>query len=71
VIKDRAAVLARVTQLLEDGTVTTITGQRLKIAVQSILLHGDTPGAVDLARTVRGAIESAGGRIVPVSQLIK
>jgi len=64
-------VLARVTQLLEDGTVTTITGQRLKIAAQSILIHGDTPGAVELARTVRGAIESAGGRIVPVSQLIK
>jgi len=71
VIKDRVAVLARVTQLLEDGTVTTITGQRLKIAAQSILLHGDTPGAVELARTVRGAIESAGGRIVPVSRLIK
>ncbi len=71
VIKDRIAVLARVTQLLEDGTVTTITGERLKIAAQSILLHGDTPGAVELARTVRGAIESAGGRIVPVSRLIK
>jgi UPF0271 protein len=69
VIKDRAAVLARVTELLEDGTVTTVTGKRLKIAVKSILLHGDTPGAVDLARTVRTAIESAGGRVVPLSLL--
>ena len=42
VIKDRVAVLERVTQLLEHGTVTTITGKRLKLAAQSILLHGDT-----------------------------
>ena len=38
--------------------------------VQSILLHGDTPGAVALARTVRRAIEGAGGRVVPVSRLL-
>jgi 5-oxoprolinase (ATP-hydrolysing) subunit A len=70
VIKDRVAVLERVTQLLERGTVTTITGKRLKLAAQSILLHGDTAGAVELARTVRGAIEAAGGHIVPVSKLV-
>jgi UPF0271 protein len=71
VIKDRALVLARVKALLEEGTITTITGKKLKIAVQSILLHGDTPGAVELARTVRGVIESTGGRVVPVSKLVR
>ena len=71
VIKDRAAVLARVKQLLEEGTITTVTGNKLKIAVQSILLHGDTPGAVELARTVRGVIEAEGGRLLPVSRLTR
>jgi UPF0271 protein len=71
VIKDRAAVLARVKELLEDGTITTVTGGKLKVAVQSILLHGDTPGAVELARTVRAGIEAAGGRVVPVSKLVR
>lgn len=70
VIKDRAAVLARVQQLLEDGTVTTIAGNTLRMNARSILLHGDTPGAVELARTVRGAIEATGGRVVPVSKLV-
>lgn len=70
VIKDRAAVLARVQQLLEDGTVTTIAGNPLRMNARSILLHGDTPGAVELARTVRSAIEAAGGRVVPVSKLV-
>ncbi|WP_107312175.1 LamB/YcsF family protein [Burkholderia metallica] len=70
VIKDRAAVLARVQQLLEDGSVTTIEGNTLKMNARSILLHGDTPGAVELARTVRSAIEATGGRVVPVSKLV-
>jgi UPF0271 protein len=34
---------------------------------RSILVHGDTPGAVALARAVRGAVE-AGGRVLPISQ---
>ncbi|MBN3830379.1 5-oxoprolinase subunit PxpA [Burkholderia sp. Ac-20344] len=71
VIKDRAAVLARVQQLLEEGTVTTIAGNPLRMNARSILLHGDTPGAVELARMVRSAIEAAGGRVVPVSNLVK
>jgi len=70
VIKDRDTVLARVRQLLTDGTVTTINGTVLHIEVQSILLHGDTPGAVDLARTVRQEIESSQGRVIGLSRLL-
>lgn len=67
VIHDRDTVLARVRQLLDDGTVTSYTGGRLPMQVHSILLHGDTPGAVELARAVREVVEAA-GRIVPISR---
>jgi len=67
VIHDRQAVLARVRQLLEEGTVTSYSGKKIPMHVQSILLHGDTPGAVELARAVRGLVESV-GRIVPISR---
>lgn len=70
VIKDEQRVLQRVRQLLHDGTVTTYGGSTLKVAARQILLHGDTPGAVALARTIRSEIEQAGGRIVPVSRLV-
>jgi UPF0271 protein len=70
VIKDRDAMLARVKRLLDDGVLTSITGKKLPIKVQSILLHGDTPGAVDAARAIRREIESGNGRIVPVSRLV-
>ena len=67
VIYERDAVLARVRQLLEDGTVTSVTGRKIPMRVHSILLHGDTPGAVELARAVRGMVEQA-GRVVPISR---
>ena len=70
VIKDPDAVLQRVKRLLDDGVITSISGKKLPIRVQSILLHGDTPGAVDNARAIRGEIESGNGRIVPVSRLV-
>ncbi|MBI5278384.1 MAG: 5-oxoprolinase subunit PxpA [Burkholderiales bacterium] len=68
VIKDEQAVLKRVRQLLREGTVTTYSGATLGATARSILLHGDTPGAVQLARTIRAEIESTGGRIVPISR---
>ena len=67
VIHDSDTVLARVRQLLEDGTVTSYSGRRIPMKVHSILLHGDTPGAVTLARAVRAVVESA-GRVVPISK---
>jgi UPF0271 protein len=70
VIHDHDAVLQRVKRLLDDGVITSITGKKLPIKVQSILLHGDTPGAVDNARAIRKEIESGNGRVVPVSRLV-
>jgi len=68
VIKDEKRVLARVQQLLQTGTVTTYSGATLAMPVRSILVHGDTPGAVGLARLIRTSIEAVGGRIVPISK---
>ncbi|AGU53288.1 LamB/YcsF family protein [Variovorax paradoxus B4] len=67
VIHDQGAVLARVRQLLEEGTVTSYSGRKIPMRAHSILLHGDTPGAVELARAVRGVVEQA-GRVVPISK---
>ena len=70
VVHDKEVVLQRVLQVLADRTVTSINGKILPMQVQSILLHGDTPGAVALARTVRRAIEDSGGRVRPMSRWV-
>lgn len=68
VIHDEAAVLERVRRLLAEGSVLTHSGKTLAMQPRSILLHGDTPGAVALALTIRREIEAGGGRIVPISR---
>lgn len=68
VIKDPEACVARVTQLLRHGTVTTYSGKTLTIRPAAILLHSDTPGAATLAGAVRAAVESSGAQVVPLSR---
>ena len=68
VIHDEAEVLVRVRRLLADGTVVTCNGKSIPMRPRSILVHGDTPGALALARTLRSEIEAGGGRIVPISR---
>lgn len=70
VIHDAQEVMQRVLQVLQDRTVTSITGRLRPMRVQSILLHGDTQGAVALARMVRNAIETGGGRVIPLSRMV-
>lgn len=67
VIHDPGQVLARVRQLLEEGTVTSYGGSKIPMRVHSILVHGDTPGAVTLARGVREVVETH-GCVVPISR---
>jgi len=68
VIHEEAAVLERVRRLLAEGSIATHSGRTLAMRPRSILVHGDTPGAVTLARAVRREIEAGGGRIVPISR---
>jgi UPF0271 protein len=69
VIHDEVEALARVRRLMRQGVVETYDGGEIPMAAQSILLHGDTAGAVSLARAIRREIESGGGAIVPLSRL--
>jgi UPF0271 protein len=32
----------------------------MRVQIESVCVHGDTPGAVELARAVRAALEAAG-----------
>lgn len=60
VFADPEFVARRVIQMVTEGTVDTIDGVYTFAAVDTICLHGDTPGAYDLARSVRAALEGAG-----------
>lgn len=69
VIHDAEAVVARVLAMVQ-GKVTATTGKVIPIAVETICLHGDTPGAAALARQVRQALEAAAVQVVPLERLV-
>jgi len=60
VIADAGAVAGRALAMARDSTVTTAGGHQLTLRVDSLCVHGDSPGAVGLARAVRNALTSAG-----------
>ncbi|MFD5864582.1 LamB/YcsF family protein [Agromyces sp. NPDC127015] len=63
VIDDPAAAADRALELAETGGIAADDGRRVELAPDSLCLHGDTPGAVAIARAVRAVLESAGCRI--------
>jgi UPF0271 protein len=65
VLHDPAEVAARAVRMATDGTVLTTDGGELAMRARSICVHGDTPGAVALAQSVRNALTDAGITIGP------
>ncbi|CAM5647262.1 5-oxoprolinase subunit A OS=Streptomyces alboniger OX=132473 GN=pxpA PE=3 SV=1 [Streptomyces alboniger] len=63
VIADAEAVVERSLGMALNGTVTSLPGHAIAVRARSLCLHGDTPGAVDLARRVRSRLEAAGVRV--------
>lgn len=65
VMHDPEEVGARALRLVLDGQVVATDGSVLELAADSVCVHGDTPGALDLARSVRRRLEEAGIEIRP------
>ncbi|HXR71396.1 5-oxoprolinase subunit PxpA [Actinocrinis sp.] len=65
VLHDPEQVVKRSVGIATEGSVIAATGDRIPVAADSLCLHGDTPGAVDLAVRVREALTAAGVSIRP------
>ena len=63
VVTDPEAVVARSVSLARTGTVTSHSGAVIEVRARSLCLHGDTPGAVELARRVRARLVESGVRV--------
>ncbi|MEU8957136.1 5-oxoprolinase subunit PxpA [Streptomyces sp. NPDC048518] len=63
VVAEADSVVARSVGMAGSGRVTSHGGREIAVRARSLCLHGDTPGAVGLARRVRAALEAAGVRV--------
>jgi len=62
---DPAVAAAQAVSIARDGRVRTSDGGMLALEVDTICIHGDTPGAPAIARAVRAALAEAGVAVMP------
>ncbi|HEY3339846.1 MAG TPA: 5-oxoprolinase subunit PxpA [Propionicimonas sp.] len=60
VLHDPDLVADRMLELVTTGMVEAVDGTRVAVSAESICVHGDSPGAVAMARTVRARLQAAG-----------
>ena len=60
VLADPAQIAERVVTMVSTGQVTAIDGTQIAVSVESVCVHGDSPGAVQIATAVADRIRAAG-----------
>jgi UPF0271 protein len=60
VLTDPQAIAERAVHMVMTQTVTSQSGRTLSVPLRSLCVHGDTLGAVNIARSVRNALEAEG-----------
>jgi 5-oxoprolinase (ATP-hydrolysing) subunit A len=60
VLGDADQIADRVARMVSDGRVDAVDGSTIPIAVQSVCVHGDSPGAVQIANAVRDRLTADG-----------
>lgn len=69
VISDPSVVVERAVAMVTTRTVVATTGERVALQADTLCLHGDTPGAAELARRLRAALQSRGVIVTAVGAM--
>lgn len=67
-LHDPEEVAARMLRLATDGVIEAADGSELRLEAQSICVHGDSPAAVAMARSIRERLADAGVAIAPFAE---
>ena len=66
VLHDAEIAAPRILKMLEAGAIIAESGTHIPCQIDTICLHGDTPGAVAMARGIRQHLTDAGVTIAPL-----
>ena len=69
-ITDTSLAISRVLQMVEKGTVISITGKEIELAADSICVHGDSPAALSFVKNIRQALTSHNIRIASIEETL-
>ena len=68
VLHDAEEAAARILRFVQTGRMPVLGGGEIALEAGSICVHGDSPGAVAMARAVRGALRGAGIVLRPFAE---
>ena len=54
-------------EMVKAGAIITESGKRIATHIDTICLHGDTPTALEIAKSVRTSLQEAGIRVERLS----
>jgi 5-oxoprolinase (ATP-hydrolysing) subunit A len=63
VLDDPVEIAHRVVTMAASGRVTAIDGAQIEVSAESVCVHGDSPGAVQIATAVLDQLKAAGTQI--------
>ncbi len=66
-ITDPEVSIRQVLQMVKEGCVTAVDGSTVEVRADTLCIHGDQPGAVVFAKTIRQALKDAGIDVKPVA----
>ncbi|QZT62372.1 LamB/YcsF family protein [Mycolicibacterium austroafricanum] len=67
VLRDVDEIVDRVISMVTTGRVAAVDGSTIPITVESVCVHGDSPGAVQIATAVRDRLIADGVTLAPFS----
>jgi len=65
VLHDAEAIAARVVRMVTERAIVATSGKTIRVPIDTVCIHGDTPGAVDIARRIRHALTENGIEVRP------
>ncbi len=67
-IQDPEQVAQRALKMAKEQKVVAVDGSTIDLNAQTLCVHGDTPVAVDLVRSIKELLESEGVDVKPMAQ---
>lgn len=70
VLTEPKAIAERVWTLVSEGRVQAANGRWLSVAADTVCVHGDSPGAVDIVRHLRETLVERGAQLCTTREII-
>jgi UPF0271 protein len=70
-LHDPQVAAERAVRIARDGVVVAYTGEEIPLQVDTLCVHGDTPGAVEIVKAIRQRLAQACVEVAPMGSFIE